>query len=420
MPVTSAAVVGIDPSRAAVLARVAGRAGDDLQALLNRVRGDLDGQCTGVPSLLGSAAQWLREASADVVRRASVAQDDRVFGFIGPLPAPLPYGDALIGFLSAGNPLAVRLMVAGLSKAQLVGLAQAVLRELAGASLSDDERLMYRRALLPLAARLLVLAGGPATVAYVGGAGAGAAAREVRDLMSLVEGLMLAPPHRQGSGWEAFFRGMFLGDWDRGYTTPGLESARVTGQLLGGLIPGVDLRDVAASLHNRDWLGVVLGAVALVPLYGDLLRIGSKAIGTGLRLSRAADDVRSLAKAADRLAVPMAPVSTAATRTVQVRTVASGAARVTAGPASMPSSAMGSGVVDLGALAPSVRAGLQQVALGRVSGFAVGAGDIGALPPKPDGHFTRYELADGTSVVTGKDAELYVSADGGCTWSVVR
>lgn len=416
-------MVGIDPSRAAVLARVTGRAGDDLQALLNRVRSDLDGQCTGVPSLLGSAAQWLREASADVVRRAAVAQDDRVFGFIGPLPAPLPYGDALIGFLSAGNPLAVRLMVAGLSKAQLVGLAQAVLRELAGASLSDDERLMYRRALLPLAARLLVLAGGPATVAYMGGAGAGAAAREVRDLMSLVEGLMLPPPHRQGSGWEAFFRGMFLGDWDRGYTTPGLESARVTGQLLGGLIPGVDLRDVAAGLRNRDWLGVVLGAVALVPLYGDLLRIGSKAIGTGLRLSRAADEVRSIAKAADKLAVPMEPVSTAASRAAQVRTVAGGVSRVTsAGAPSMPPllAPTDPGVVDLAALAPSVRAGLQEVALGRVSGFAVGAGDIGALPPKPDGHFTRYELADGTSVVTGKDAELYVSADGGCTWSVVR
>lgn len=372
-----------------------------------------------MPPLLGGAAEWLREASADVVRRATAARDDRVFGgFIGPLAAPLPYGDALLGFVSAGNSLAVRLLVAGLTRAQLVDLARSVLHQLDGASLSDDQRLMYRRALLPLAARLLVLAGAPAVEVYVGGPAGRAAAREVRSLMDLVGELMLPPPHRQGSGWGAFFRGLFFGDWDKGYTTPGLESARVAGQLVGGLIPGVDLRDVAAGIRNRDAWGVLLGTVALVPVFGDGLRVVSKAIGTASGLARAADAVNDLAKAADRLAAPVAPLSSAANNAARVRTVATSAGKVLADPPGVPPVA--DGVVELGSLAPSTRMGLQQVAQGRVRGTPLSPDEVGALPRKADGHFTRYELRDGTWVVTGRDAELYVSADGGCTWSAVR
>lgn len=416
MRVTSAAFVGINPDLAVVLARNASRTADELVVLLNRLRPDLDGHCTGVPSHVGSTAQWLGEAARDVLRRAEAARDGRVFGFIGPIAAPLPYGDALLGFISAGNPLAVRLLVAGLSEAQLVRLANDALRHLADAAMSDDERLMYRRALLPLSARLIHLAAAPASALYMNAADAGAAAH-LRRLSSLVERLLLAPPHRQGSGWEAFFRGFFLGDFDEGYTTPGLESARVTGQLLGGLIPGVDIRDVIASARNGDWFGGLLGTVALVPLYGDLLRVASKAIGTGARLAEAADRVRDLARTADVLAQPLLPAAEMAAQASRGRTVLVGVQNVTS-TVSRPT--VPSGTVDLRTLPAAMRRGIEQIAVGGVRGLPVPSGSIGALPSKPDGHFTRYAVADGAVVVTGLDAELFVSGDGGCTWAVVR
>lgn len=417
------AAVGIDPERAFLLSRTAGRAGVELESVLARLRADLAGECTGVPGLLGSTVSWLQSASADVERRARVAANDSMLGFVGPLhpSSSALYDDALLGLVTAGNALGVRLLLDGLSEEQLLAMASKVLGSLAAADLSEDERETYRRALLPLAAALLRLAAGPAAAVYAGD-DSDASSRLAR-LTATVEKLMLLPPNREGSCWGAFFRGLFLGDWDRGYTTPGLESARVTGLLLSGLIPGVDLRDVGAAARNRDALSVLLGTVALVPLYGDLLRIGSRGAGTVLRLNRAGRRLGEMSKKADALAVSAGPVPAAAAGLARGRTVAGGIRNVTGGASGVASpgaaGAVAGPVVGLRDLPPDVRRGLQQVALGRVQGSPVERGEIGSLPKKDGGHFTRYSLGADVVAVTGADAELFVSRDGGCTWTTV-
>lgn len=74
-----------------------------------------------------------------------------------------------------------------------------------------------------------------------------------------------APKHHSLLG--DMFRGTFLGDYATDLGIPGSVM-----QIICGFLPGINdlcaLRDITADLGRRDWVGVGLNCLALIPVAG--------------------------------------------------------------------------------------------------------------------------------------------------------
>ena len=86
-----------------------------------------------------------------------------------------------------------------------------------------------------------------------------------------------------------FVTGFILGDFveDTG------SLATVTGQILGSLIPWIDIRDVAANLVKGDYLSAGLSLAGLLPAAGDLAK------GAGVTIKFIGANASEIAKVSD-------------------------------------------------------------------------------------------------------------------------
>jgi hypothetical protein len=76
-----------------------------------------------------------------------------------------------------------------------------------------------------------------------------------------------------------FVDGLVLGAVDeRGFDNGGAERARSLGHLLSGFFAVGDVRDLVADVAHGDALAAVLDAAALVPVAGDLLKVGKEGL----------------------------------------------------------------------------------------------------------------------------------------------
>jgi hypothetical protein len=81
-----------------------------------------------------------------------------------------------------------------------------------------------------------------------------------------------------------FARGFFCGDWEwPDWFCDSNEWPYTAGMIARGFVPGVDLVDLAWDLPNGEWAAAGLSLVGLVPLFGDTIKGGVKAIARGLK-----------------------------------------------------------------------------------------------------------------------------------------
>jgi hypothetical protein len=77
-----------------------------------------------------------------------------------------------------------------------------------------------------------------------------------------------------------FVDGLVLGAFDqRGYDNGWAEGARILGRLTSGFFAVGDLRDLAADVAHADALGAAIDIAGLVPVAGDLFKVGKEGLG---------------------------------------------------------------------------------------------------------------------------------------------
>ena len=201
---------------------------------------------------------------------------------------------------SHARPAEVAGLVEGLSDAEVARLASDVARALARRRLDEVDRTALASALAPLRRRLQDQIGSQAKELYTGGGGGDLA--QAQELGRLVHALRLSPEReRGGSPLSAFANGLIKGDVERRHFRSGwLETFRVLGQTVSGVVAVGDVRDAAASAWHRDWDGLLLNGFALVPAAGDAAKAakGIDAIGDAAKGAEQAAEAARAAQAA--------------------------------------------------------------------------------------------------------------------------
>ncbi|WP_370325451.1 RNase A-like domain-containing protein [Euzebya sp.] len=101
-------------------------------------------------------------------------------------------------------------------------------------------------------------------------------------------------------GTGALLNGFVLGDYGGSEDSGVLETIRVGGQILSGILIVGDVRDGVRAVQHGDEVTLGLIAVGLIPGYGDVIRGGSTAAEAAIDGARAVDDVADAAADAGR------------------------------------------------------------------------------------------------------------------------
>jgi hypothetical protein len=138
--------------------------------------------------------------------------------------------------------------------------------------LTSAERDELRLAFFPLAVRVRALY----PSAFVS-APCAARPRRRADVDSALETLDFPDRSRRADVVTGFLDGLLLGAFDeRGYDNGWGEGARVVGHLTSGFFVAGDIRDLAADIAHADALAAVFDIAALVPVAGDLFKVGKE------------------------------------------------------------------------------------------------------------------------------------------------